>query len=153
MDIQGKGLREKFYNELKSKLQKGDERGLITYAKPSNGETIKINGIVLYKILRIPNHWGKNGIAVHKKLTDIAIKAIEGKRSKDKKSWIGCALTEENYNRLMFILSDLGRKIFDAKKSKTMGKRIRKTISKIDPEITQEIKPPFKKKLFPRKKF
>jgi len=127
MNVWGNDLRERFYDELKYNLKKGGEKGIITYGVPKNGETIKINGVVLYKILRISNSWGKRGIAVHKKLTDTAIKAIEGKRSEDKKGWIGCALTDENYGKLMFILSDLAAKIFNAKESGTMGKRVRRT--------------------------
>jgi hypothetical protein len=79
----------------------------IRIGRPDNGETIKLNGLVLYKILRTPNPWRKRGIVVYKKITDSAIERIGGKRSNDKKEWVGCALTEENYEIILRILKSI----------------------------------------------
>ena len=99
-------LRLTFYNELKEKLEKGGKKALIKFSAPLNGETVKLNGIVLYKIIKIPNPWGNRGIAIYKRLTDTALEEVGGKRSNDKKKWVGCALTKKNYAPLMEILID-----------------------------------------------
>jgi len=121
------GLRKSLFDDIYSKFTLEENKNLLSAVFPDNGETIKVNGIVLYKILRISNPWGKNGIAVHKKLTDTAIMAIGGKRSQDKKGWIGCALTNANYNLILDILVDVAKKIDSAKKNGTMPKRVRRS--------------------------
>ena len=103
-------LRLTFFNELKEKISKGGGNVLIKFSYPSNGETIKLNGIVLYKIIKTSNPWGDKGIAIYKRLTDTALAAVEGKRSKDKKKWVGCPLTDRNYKSLMEILLDTAKK-------------------------------------------
>ena len=98
-------IRLNFYNELKEKLEKGGKSVLIKFSYPTNGETIKLNGIVLYKIIKTSNPWGSQGVVIYKRLTDTALKAVEGKRSKNK-GWVGCPLTDRNYTALMDILSN-----------------------------------------------
>jgi len=97
-------LRVKFYTELKEKLEKSGSKAILKYSSPTNGETIKLNGIVLYKVTRSSNPWGYRGIVIYKRLTDSALKLVGGVRSKDKKRWVGCALTEINYSALMEML-------------------------------------------------
>jgi len=97
-------LRLRFFEELKSKIERRIKSPIILFSRPKNGETIKLNGVVLYKILRVPNPWKKRGVAVYKRLTDSALDVIGGRRSKGRNKWIGCALTEANYSILMEIL-------------------------------------------------
>ena len=120
-------LRVTFYNELKEKIEKGGKKALLRFSSPLNGETIKLNGIVLYKILRISNPWGSKGIAIYKRLTDTALELIgRCKRSNDKKKWVGCPLTETNYKDLMIILLETCNKatMVRGTKMKIMQERI-----------------------------
>jgi len=118
-------LRLQFYNELKEKLEKGGSKALIKFSYPLNGETIKLNGIVLYKIVKTSNPWGNKGVVVYKRLTETALKAIEGKRSGDKKGWVGCPLTARNYKALMRILLEVCSKATFVRGSKMKVKQER----------------------------
>ena len=100
-------LRLDFYNELKEKLEKGGKNTLIKFVSPINGETIKLNGVVLYKIVKVSNPWGNRGVVIYKRLTDSALEILGAKRSNDKKKWVGCALTKENYKTLMTVLLEI----------------------------------------------
>lgn len=116
-------IREKFYQDLISSIEKREITGpILKIASPDNGKTIKINGIVLFKIIRCHNKWKEKGIAIYKHLTDSALKEINAERSKDKKKWVGCSLTEDNYNKLMKILLSIVDKI-KATKPKTRIKK------------------------------
>lgn len=122
-------LRLKFYNELKEKLEKDGKRVLIKFSSPLNGETVKLNGIVLYKIIKTFNPWGDSGIAIYKRLTDTALIVVEGKRSKDKKKWVGCSLTDRNYKALMTILVETCNKATLVRGTTMKGKHLERIVS------------------------
>jgi len=103
-------LREKFYYELKEKLEKANIKAIIKISNPSNGFTIKLNGIALFKAIVGSNSFKERGVAVYRNLTDAAIALIGGKRSKGKNKWIVAPLTPENYLRMMEILFVVAQK-------------------------------------------
>jgi len=106
------GIREKFFKELLKNIRKaGMKEEFIKEGYPKNGETLKIKGKVLYKIIRLPNPFGSQGIVVHKDITQQAIDEINGSRSKNSKDWVGCRLTEKNYETVMKMLLSIVEKI------------------------------------------
>lgn len=105
-------IREKFYQDLISSIEKREITGpILKIASPDNGKTIKINGIVLFKIIRCHNKWKEKGIVIYKHLTDSALREVNAERSNDKKKWVGCSLNKENYDKLMKILLSIIDKI------------------------------------------
>jgi len=104
-------LRAKFFDELLHNLRTAGIKAIIKVVNPANGPTIKLNGICLYKSLQITNPFKDRGVAIYRNITDDAIKAIGGKRSRGKNDWVGAPLTKENYAKLMEILMKVaGRK-------------------------------------------
>jgi len=97
-------IRKKFYDELKTKLEAAGIKAIIKCGGPVNGEVIKLNGIALFKVLKIANPFKHRGVAIYRKLSDSAIQALRGKRAKGKNDWVGAPLTEENYDEMMKIL-------------------------------------------------
>ena len=106
----GTDIRIEFFEEFKKKMDKEGYKATVSFSQPTNGETIKLNGVVLYKVIRISNRWGKKGVVVHKNLTETGIKAIGGARATGKNQWVGCPLTDMNYKILMEVLVDVVRK-------------------------------------------
>lgn len=116
-------LRERLYEELKEEIMKrGYKKDLIKFSEPQNGETIKLKGLVLYKIIRSSNPWGIDGIVIYKRITDSALKAIKAVRANEKKKWVGCALFEENYKLIKSLLLQICEKASSTNKSATVMK-------------------------------
>jgi hypothetical protein len=112
MKKEKKDLRINFFNQLLEEIEKRKIDGpILNIGYPNNGETIKLNGIVLFKILRLTSKWNTKGIAIYKNITDSAIKKLNAERSNDKKRWVGCYLAEENYDTIMRILLSVVDKI------------------------------------------
>ncbi len=115
-------IRETFYSELKEKIT-NEKIQIVKFSEPSNGKTIKINGIVLYKISQ-SNPYKKKGVVIWKHITDSALSRLNGMRSQDKKNWVACPLTSGNYDLLMEILFDICCKI----NIKTQGGKLKKKV-------------------------
>jgi hypothetical protein len=100
-------IREKMLRELKEFLTANKITALIKIDHPVGGSVIKLNGVALYKILKTPNPFKNNGIAVHRNLSDHAISTIGGKRAKGKNAWIAAPLTDFNYDSVFTILTKI----------------------------------------------
>ncbi len=130
-------IRSKFFTELQKKVEEGNYKATVSFSFPSNGETIKLSGVVLYKIIRISNRWGGGGVVIHKAITENGLKAVAGGKATGKNQWAGCKLTETNYKVLMEILLDIisksnikrGNKMKEA--SKVISKPKKKMIKKL----------------------
>lgn len=114
-------IREKMFRELKEFLQKNKITALVKIDHPISGSVIKLNGIALYKVLKTPNPFKTNGIAVHRNLSDQAIQKIGGKRAKGKNSWVAAPLTNFNYGSVFDILINVARHA-NTSRSKQMNK-------------------------------
>lgn len=101
-------LREKFFDELVNKLKvEGVQR--LKMSTPTNGRTLKLNGIVLCKISKNSPYKNK-GLVIWKHLTQDALDLVGGMRAKGKKDWAAAPLTDINYPTLMELLMDVAIK-------------------------------------------
>ena len=122
-------LREELFKSLAEEVTKISTENpkvskLFKISQPKNGPTIKLNGIVLFKVLKISNPWSYRGVAIHKHILPHALEKINGKLMKDGK-WAGCALTTHNYDDLKKILLEIIRKsVFSKIKLKTAKTRV-----------------------------
>jgi len=113
------GIRERMLKELLEKIDiivtsNPETAKIFKTTYPKNGPAIKLNGIVLYKILRISNPWNKKGIAIHKRILPHVLERINGRLEKNRK-WAGCPLEKENYDDIKNILLDLIKKTIASK--------------------------------------
>jgi hypothetical protein len=116
-------LREKFFDELMDKLNRERVKRL-KLSTPTNGRTIKLNGIVLCKISK-NSPYKEKGLVIWKHLTQEALNLVGGMRAKGKKDWAAAPLTSENYSELMKLLMDVAIKS-KSFKSTMRPKRTRK---------------------------
>jgi hypothetical protein len=104
-------LRKKLFDELCSFLEKNKIRAIAKIHHPENGETIKIKGIVLFKVLRTENPFGEEGIVVHRKMKDKVLSTINGKRAAGKNAWTCAKLTKKSYDLTFKVLSEMALSI------------------------------------------
>ena len=100
-------LREKFFKELEEFLAQNKISALTKIDHPSNGSVIKLNGIALYKVLKTPNPFKQLGVAIYRNLTDGMVAKLGGKRAKGKNGWVAAPLTDQNYNDMFDVLSNV----------------------------------------------
>jgi len=139
-------LRTKFFDELKENLRDEGILALIKVSDPTNGHTIKLNGVALYKVLTGSNPFKSRGVAIYRNLTDVTIERLGGKKSSGKNKWVAAPLTEENYKEMMQVLLTVSKQanlIRNSKISKA-GKEYQKEMPEI--ESKKKIKPKPKKK-------
>jgi hypothetical protein len=116
-------LREKFFEELLSSLNKAGIKAIIKISTPTNGRTIKLNGVALYKVLNVPNPFKNRGVAIYRKLTDKAIAQLGGKRVNGKNDWVGAPLTELNYKDMKDILFSVAYGANQSRTNKIIAKK------------------------------
>lgn len=134
-------IREKMFRELKGFLEANRITALVKIDYPISGSVIKLNGVALYKVLKTPNPFKANGIAIHRNLSDQAIQKIGGKRAKGKNAWVAAPLTSFNYDTVYSILTGIAR-VANRSRNKRMDKFI---IAARKEKKAKEVKPKKKK--------
>ncbi len=114
-------IREKMFRELTEFLKANRITALVKIDHPVSGSVIKLNGVALYKVLKTPNPFKTNGIAIHRNLSDQSIIKIGGKRAKGKNGWVAAPLTNFNYDTVYTILTGIARTA-NSSRSKQMNK-------------------------------
>lgn len=138
-------IREKMFRELIEFLKTNRITALIKIDHPPSGSVIKLNGIALYKILNNPNPFKKNGIAIHRNLSDQAILKAGGKRAKGKNAWVAAPLNSYNYQDIYTILTNVA---LNANSSR--NRQMRRSIVEIKKEKkAKEVKPKKKRAKLP----
>jgi len=137
-------IRERMFRKLSEFLKANKITVLVKIDHPVSGSVIKLNGVALYKILKTPNPFKANGIAVHRNLSDHAIGTIGGKRAKGKNGWVAAPLTNFNFDSVFNILTSTAKNA-NSSRSKQMNK-FRKT------RIIEERKERKAKEVKPKKK-
>lgn len=138
-------IREKMFRELKEFLTTNEIAALIKIDNPVGGPVIKLNGIALYKVLKTPNPFKHQGIAVYRNLSDYAILTIGGRRAKGKNAWVAAPLNSHNYDKIFSILTDIALKA-----NFSRNQQMNTFITKAEKEKkTKEVKPK-KKRTKPR---
>ena len=134
-------IREKMFRELKEFLEANRITALVKIDYPISGSVIKLNGVALYKVLKTPNPFKGNGIAVHRNLSDHAIGTIGGKRAKGKNAWVAAPLTSFNYDAVYSILTGIAR-VANRSRNNRMNKfRRTKIIEEKKEKKAKEVKP------------
>lgn len=116
-------IRDKMFRELTEFLTANRITALVKIDHPVSGSVIKLNGVALYKVLKTPNPFKTNGIAIHRNLSDQAIQKIGGKRAKGKNAWVAAPLTNFNYDTVFNILTGIAQTA-NSSRSKQMNKFI-----------------------------
>ena len=116
-------LRDQFFDELMTKLNDAGIKAIIRLSYPINGATIKLNGTALFKVLKVPNPFKRNGVAIYRKLSPDVILKLGGKRMRGKNDWVGAPLTTTNYSQMMEILFGVAERANHLRNVK-MGKAI-----------------------------
>ena len=137
-------IREKMFRELTEFLKANRITALVKIDHPVSGSVIKLNGVALYKVLKTPNPFKANGIAVHRNLSDHAVGTIGGKKAKGKNAWVAAPLTSFNYDTIYKILTEIARNA-NSSRSRQMNK-FRRT------RIKEEIREKKAKEVKPKKK-
>ena len=134
-------IREKMLRELTEFLKANRITALAKIDHPVSGSVIKLNGVALYKVLKTPNPFKANGIAIHRNLSDQAIQKIGGKRAKGKNAWVAAPLTNFNYDTVYTILTGIARTA-NSSRSKQMNKfRITRIKEEKKEKKAKEVKP------------
>lgn len=128
-------IRLRLYKELKEELER-KYRAITKVVEPKNGETIKLQGKVLYKIIRLPNKWGNRGVVVHNFFDDSLLASLGGERAKGKKNWAGLPLTNPNYDSVKKTLLDIASTVNLIRSDKMMRATRRSKSSRKKPSAS-----------------
>ena len=116
-------LRETLFNELVTELKEKGIRAIIRIGYPENGATIKLKGIVLYKILKVENPFKNKGIVVYRHMANSDLEKIKGRRASGKNNWTCAPLYPENYHAIKNILVKIATSFNTARNSQFNKKR------------------------------